>query len=71
VLASARGAVIVSSNRVETAKTDNAPASMALFVGVSGKNEPHCTVLGNITSRPILLNNSSLQAPWVALNIVA
>jgi len=38
---------------------------------VSTKNDPHCTVLGNITSRPILLNNSSLQAPWATLNIVA
>jgi hypothetical protein len=71
VLAAARGAVIVSSNRVETAKAENAPASVALFVDVSAKNDPHCTVLGNITSRPILLNNSSLQAPWAALNIVA
>jgi hypothetical protein len=71
VLATARGAVIVSSNRVETARADNAPASIALFVDPSAKNEPHCTVLGNITSRPILLNNSSLQAPWAALNIVA
>ncbi|HEU5213949.1 MAG TPA: DUF6519 domain-containing protein [Gaiellaceae bacterium] len=71
VLASARGAVIVSSNRVETAKTENAPASVVLSVDVSTKNEPHCTVLGNITSRPILLNGSSLQAPWTSLNIVA
>jgi uncharacterized protein DUF6519 len=72
VLAIARGAVIVSSNRVETAKTESAPASMALFVNAAAaKNDPHCTVLGNITSRPILLNSSPLQAPWEALNIVA
>jgi Family of unknown function (DUF6519)/Right handed beta helix region len=71
VLAQARGAVIVSSNRVETAKARNAPASIALSVDTATKGEPHCTVLGNITSRPILLNNSSLQAPWAALNIVA
>ena len=72
VLATTRGAVIVSSNRVETAKNENAPASMALFVNAAAaKNDPHCTVLGNITSRPILLNGSALPAPWEVLNIVA
>jgi hypothetical protein len=31
----------------------------------------HCTVLGNISSQPIWLNDAPLADPWAALNIVA
>jgi hypothetical protein len=45
---------------------------MQLAVGApSGQQEAHCTVLGNISTRPIRVNGAALAAPWSALNIVA
>ena len=65
------GATIVSSNRVEV-RAEATAAAMQLAVGSpSGQEEAHCTVLGNISTRPIRLNGAVLAAPWSALNIVA
>jgi hypothetical protein len=67
----ADGATIVSSNRVEV-RASATPMAMNLRVGApSGHEQAHCTVLGNISNRPIRLNGAALAAPWVALNIVA
>jgi hypothetical protein len=71
VLAVTRGATIVSSNRVELSTAKGAPPAMALFVDMTTKLLPHCTVLGNISSQPIWLNGAPLASPWAELNIVA
>jgi hypothetical protein len=42
-----------------------------LLVHKGTKLEAHCTVLGNITSGPITVNDVNLAAPWAPLNIVA
>ena len=69
VVATTPGATIVTSNRVETPPSEL--PSIVLAVDASSTLTPHCTVLGNITSRPILLNGAPLAAQWAALNIVA
>jgi len=71
VLAVTPGAMIVSSNRVEVSTESEVPA-IALFVDAANdKQLPHCTVLGNISSRLIWLNDAPLGGPWKPLNIVA
>jgi len=63
--------MIVSSNRVEVSTESEVPA-IALFVDAANdKQLPHCTVLGNISSRLIWLNDAPLGGPWKPLNIVA
>ena len=72
IVAVTPGATIISSNRVEVLPVADGPAAMALFVGASSSKQPaHCTVLGNISSRPIWLNDAPLANPWAPLNIVA
>jgi hypothetical protein len=45
---------------------------LSITVGVSGeKKDPTATVLGNIVSQRILLNNATLKAPWEPLNLLA
>jgi hypothetical protein len=69
VVATTPGATIVTSNRVE-APPSELPA-IVLAVDSSSSLPPHCTVLGNITTRPILLNGAPLAGQWADLNIVA
>jgi len=72
VLSATPGATIVSSNRVEVKRDPKQQhPAVALFVNKGTNAIPHYTVLGNITTRPIWVNNTPLGVPWAPLNVIA
>ncbi|WP_266156975.1 DUF6519 domain-containing protein [Dyella silvatica] len=61
---------IAGNNRIVSSSIQTGLAITVTTVSID-KQEPAATVLGNIVSRRITLNNDMLKAPWEPLNLLA